>query len=536
MAIGWGGFAQGLTAGSSAAARAYQARIDAEEQEFRQSERAREADFRRDIKEGSAAAQTEDQTGYGITDVATGKTTYVPEAAKESGGLQAYANMKDAEGNALYTIGEAPVRYSEARVQGGKTLGQVVEDPNVATPGGAARGLQADWDKNKMQRLEEIALKHDRPERAAAYGQLTSQKLAQELARGEIDMLPGKKTKQDLEIEEATRKVAMAKLEDTMMAASRSPEAALKFYNDRDPSDGPIEIVPNKKTGKNEFVQTNADGSKTVVGKPYADWDEGRKQILSEIPGFAKVQFEADIKHKDAMAEIAERGKWMLKNTGAEIAGRKFNMNTQEQATLTDMQTKLNEMEPNTKEYNQLAGKMNIFMNGVLMRNGIKPSQLSAQREPGGGRDYTTDDVDKYQKAKKTAIENAQATGNWPKAKADQDKYLLGEIGPPITTNRGRTGTGSGAPGPFKLGVEADKDPNAVKSGSSTDADPTPTDSSTIYGRLTSEAVVLRDAKRGVPGAVEELKRRQQRQQIQAEAGGLMEQQRVYGTVGPMAP
>jgi hypothetical protein len=378
-----GGFASGLQAGSQSAARAYQAKIDAENQEFLQSERAREIDYRGKQREAAAPSELTEQTGLMVTPAGEGaKPFYIPQEAVDKGAGDVYAR-------AGYTVGEAPTRYQEARAKGGATLGQASYDIGPEP----ARGLAADWDKGMTKRQMQVAREYGKASDAAAYGLLDTQELQREQLKGEIEAQPGKRKLTEVQTAGAEQEVIskthaneVAKREEQWWTAGKSEDSAIAHYNDNFKDGSKAKVI--EKNGMRQMVQVKEDGTTVPLGAPYKSWAEGgRQQILGNIDSLAKEQYKLDITHKNKMEELAAQTKAHLQYASIIAGNKKLVMSPDQKTQFTALETKLSDLmadpETNAKEIEKVGLQLHVLGNTVSMANGQPPKAFPQLRAPG---------------------------------------------------------------------------------------------------------------------------------------------------------
>lgn len=454
------GFAGGVTAGSTAMARGLQAQIDKENQEYLQAEREQQRLARSEYAQAQAPVETTQQTGYKITEGDTGNAFYVPTAEARD----VYTRQVGKEGQPLYTAAsEEPAQYSEARLRGGKTLTQREISPEHAELGyDPNRGLQEQYNAPiaRNQRLLDVATKYGRFTDAAAISGLTTNELNQKKLTLDIEDRPAARAEQTArtrlhtaQADEAERTLAVNRIEDEAFAASRNPQTALKYFNDRDPDDGPVEIVPTKD-GKQQFVQTNKDGTKTVIGKPFGNWDEGRDQVLGGIRSYAKTAYEKGIEQRNELERIDARGKWDVRKTAAarESHNLKWAPGMQEeynriQGLMADALQKGDDAEAA-----RLGVQLRVHTNKVLMYNNRPPQALTVPQPT----DRTWTDAKAFQQTRDSFIENFRAPngkGFYSMTEAQQQDVLRqNNLLTPPQTRGSRPAAAAGGGGNFEQG------------------------------------------------------------------------------------
>lgn len=455
------GFAGGVTAGSTAMARGLQAQIDKENQEYLQAEREEQRLARKEYAQAAAPAQTETQQGVGLTNTQTGQTTYVPQAAVESGGVAKYTSMTDAEGKPLYTVTE-PTMYAETRTKDGqKMLRQTVVSPEHQELGyDPNKGLQDQYNAATNQRLLDVAKARGRWSEAASISGLTTNELNQKKLTLDIEDRPAARAEQTArtrlhtaQADEAERTLRINKIEDEAFAASRTPESALKYFNDRDPDDGPVEIVPTKD-GKQQFVQTNKDGTKTVIGKPFTNWDEGRDQVLGGIRSYAKTAYEKGIEQRNELERIDARGKWDVRKTAAARESHNIKWGPGQQDEYNRIEGLMADalQKGNNAEAARLGVQLKVLTNKVLMYNNRPPQALTVPQPS----DRTWTDARAFQQTRNDFIENYRAPngkGFYSMTEAQQQAVLRENnlLTPPQTRSSGPTPAAGGG-GNFEQG------------------------------------------------------------------------------------
>jgi hypothetical protein len=535
MAFGWGGFASGLQAGSQAMQRAQQAQIDRENQEYLQAEREQQRMARSEYAQATAPAQTTTHEGGLMVQGPDGKTFRLSQEAVDAGAYNAYDKQVDAEGNKIYSVAGSSNPYQEVTA-GGRTIGQREITPELAELGyEPARGLQEQYNAGRNQRLMDVATKYGRWSDAASISGLTTNELNQKKLTLDIEDRPQERRARDVTIRtgeaaltKAERENERNRIEDAAFAASRSPETALKFFNDADPDDGPVELVPTKD-GKQQFVQTSKDGkTKTVIGKPFSNWDEGREQVLSGLPRFAETQFTKGLEHRNKLAEIEAQTRGRLKEVAAMKADKKINWEPGQREEYSKIEAQIADA-VEKGDYNkigQLNARLQVLTNKVLMANNRPPQTISTPQR--NDQQYTNTKT--WQESATKLQERLQASGQWPRAPEDQEEVLIRELGPRPSERGGGSFQGGGGRSGVVSGPNAASNRDSGPARGTRGSTPPPardrpqtTDTVSTYGMLTPETVLLRDVQRGVPAAIAYYEKRER---DKAEARGLMEQNR----------
>jgi hypothetical protein len=296
-----GGFASGVTAGSEAASRAQKAKIDAENQEYLQTQREEERQTKAQLAAAAAPAQTTEGQGL-MVQGPDGKAFYIPSDATDA--ASAYTR-------AGYNVAEAPTRYSEVTA-GGKTLKQAEISPEHAELGyNPLSGLQQQYDAGRMQRLKDVGIARGRPELAAAYGQLGLQELQQKAAEGQIALQPGQLALQQSQVREAQRKEAQreAIVQVSTHLATGNVKGLEQLVNDShpDPNGGRTQITKDDKGPGYTVNFLDKDGNITGTHKA-ADQHQLAGDMISRLDpdkALAWHDSERKFQHEKQQGEIA---------------------------------------------------------------------------------------------------------------------------------------------------------------------------------------------------------------------------------------
>ena len=229
-------------------------------------------------------------------------------------------------------------------------------------------------------------------------------------------------------LSEQKRESEIKKREDGLVVASRSPDAAVEWYNKQYKNGETAKIVDAPGGGK-QIVHVDADGKTKDVILSYTDWNkEGRANVIQNIPKFAEEAYKLDKQHESKMAEIAETGRWHVKQAAALRADKEVKMTPDQERELSAASKAVRDASnPDSFDEKKYAAARHQF-NSVVREIGVKNKNFGMipddrVTKPTGLSEMSAADLMKARESAKSDL--AEHTKGWDKLPLDAKDELI---------------------------------------------------------------------------------------------------------------